>query len=92
MPQFPVFSKNIHANQITITDKNTIKHISSVLRLKVNDELLLLDENEKAYITRIKTIMPITLQEGIYTILSRTRLLTAFSSLSATAWNLRAYQ
>ena len=53
MPQFPIKKADIKGKTITITDKSLIKHIVSVLRLKTNDELLLLDEDEIAYVTRI---------------------------------------
>ena len=53
MPQFPIKTKDISEKKITITDKNLIKHIVNVLRLKVNSELLLLDENEISYNTVI---------------------------------------
>ena len=53
MPQFPVKTTDIKNKIVTIIDKSLIKHIVNVLRLKVNDELLLLDEKEKAYTTRI---------------------------------------
>ena len=53
MPQFPISTQNIQNNHAFITDKSLIKHICSVLRLKVNDKLLLLDETEKAYTTII---------------------------------------
>ena len=53
MPQCPINTKNICGKNATITDKNLIKHIVNVLRLKENDELLLLDENEISYITKI---------------------------------------
>ena len=53
MPQFPKKTIDINGKKITITDKSLIKHIVNVLRLKAGDELLLLDENEMAYVTRV---------------------------------------
>ena len=53
MPQFPIKTSEINGQKITITDKGLIKHIVNVLRLKANDELLLLDEKEVAYVTKI---------------------------------------
>ncbi len=53
MPQFPIKKSDINNNIVTISDKNLIKHIVNVLRLKAQDELLLLDENEIAYKTKI---------------------------------------
>ncbi len=56
MPQFPILTQNIQNNHVFIRDKKLIKHISLVLRLKVNDELLLIDEAQKAYTTTITDI------------------------------------
>ena len=53
MPQFSIMSKDIQDEHAIITDKNLIKHIFCVLRLKINDELLLIDETETAYKTKI---------------------------------------
>lgn len=53
MPQFPIKTSDIKDKIITVTDKNLIRHIVNVLRLKADDELLLLDENEIAYTTKI---------------------------------------
>ena len=54
MPQFPIKSENIKGEHAIITDKTLIKHICSVLRLKNNDELLLIDEHEMSYVTTIE--------------------------------------
>lgn len=56
MPQFPISSKNIQNNHAIITDRSMLKHISSVLRAKINDELLLIDELENCYTTSISSI------------------------------------
>ena len=56
MPQFPITTKVIQENHAFITDKSMLKHMLSVLRLKVNDELLLIDENEIAYKTCITEV------------------------------------
>lgn len=56
MPQFSIFSQNIQNEHAIITDKSMIKHISSVLRLKINSELLLIDELENSYTTVITEI------------------------------------
>ena len=53
MPQFPITTKVIDSEHALITEKSMLKHIISVLRLKINDELLLIDENEIAYKTVI---------------------------------------
>ena len=56
MPQFPILSQNIKNDMAFISDKSLIKHISSVLRLKVGEELLLIDETEMAYTTVVLNI------------------------------------
>jgi len=56
MPQFPILTQNIQNNQVVISDKKLIRHISLVLRLKINDELLLIDEAQKVYTTVITSI------------------------------------
>lgn len=56
MPQFKINSKNISENNVLIDDKSMLKHVVSVLRLQMNSELLLIDENEIAYTTIITDI------------------------------------
>ena len=53
MPQFSIKSTDIKDNIAYITDKSMLKHICSVLRLQLNSELLLIDENEITYKTTI---------------------------------------
>jgi len=56
MPQFTIYSKVVENNHAVITDKEIIKHAYNVLRLKADDNMLLIDENEIAYYTRILDI------------------------------------
>ena len=56
MPVFRINIENINDNKVTISDKNDIKHISNVLRLKIGDKLELIDENTTHYKTEINTI------------------------------------
>lgn len=53
MPQFFIKSKNIEDKNIILTEKSDIKHIVEVLRSKVGDELLFIDEQQILYATRI---------------------------------------
>ena len=56
MPQFSIKTKDIKDNKIYISDKNLVRHACSVLRLKVNEELLLIDENGISYVTRVLAV------------------------------------
>ena len=56
MPHFLVNSNNINENNISIDDKDLYKHIIKVLRAKVGEKLLFLDENEIQYETVIENI------------------------------------
>lgn len=58
MPHFIIDSKNIQNNKITIDDKDLYKHIIKVLRAKIGEQLLFLDENEIQYETEIEDINP----------------------------------
>ncbi|MFA6989943.1 MAG: RsmE family RNA methyltransferase [Candidatus Gastranaerophilaceae bacterium] len=49
MPQFFIKSTNINENEAIISEKEDIKHILNVLRYRINDELILVDEDEFAY-------------------------------------------
>jgi 16S rRNA (uracil1498-N3)-methyltransferase len=49
MPQFFIKTANIDNDSVIISDKEDIKHISSVLRCQINDELILVDSNEYTY-------------------------------------------
>lgn len=56
MPQFFVKSSDINENSIIITKKEDTAHILNVLRYKINDELILVDDTEYTYNTRITAI------------------------------------
>ena len=56
MPHFLIQAKNILNNKITIDDKDLYKHIIKVLRAKIGENLLFLDENEIQYETKLKQI------------------------------------
>lgn len=56
MPHFLIDSKIVQNNKIQIDDKDLYKHIIKVLRAKVGEKLLFLDENEIQYETNINEI------------------------------------
>lgn len=49
MPQFFIKSSNINEKEAIISEKEDIKHILNVLRYRIKDELILVDENEFTY-------------------------------------------
>lgn len=53
MPQFFIKSKNIDNKNLFLDDKSVIKHIKDVLRSKIGDEILFIDENEILYTTKL---------------------------------------
>lgn len=56
MPHFFIESKNLNDNLITISDSENYKHIAKSLRAKSGENLLLIDENQIQYETKIKNI------------------------------------
>lgn len=56
MPHFLINSKAISNNVITVDDKDLYKHIIKVLRAKVGEKLLFLDEKEIQYETVVQNI------------------------------------
>lgn len=56
MPHFFIQKKDITDNKIKITEKSTFHHLSRVLRVKSGEKLLLVDENQTQYDTRICNI------------------------------------
>ncbi|MBE7709930.1 MAG: 16S rRNA (uracil(1498)-N(3))-methyltransferase [Cyanobacteria bacterium SIG32] len=56
MPHFFVNSQNINDNIISITDKDTYKHIARALRVKKGEKLLLIDENQIQYETVVADV------------------------------------
>ncbi len=56
MPHFLIKSENINKNIIKVDDKDLYKHIIRVLRAKLGENLLFLDENEIQYETVLTEI------------------------------------
>lgn len=56
MPHFLIESKSINNNKITVNDKDLYKHVIKVLRAKIGEKLLFLDEKEIQYETILKNI------------------------------------
>ena len=56
MPHFFVDSKNKANNRITINDSENYRHIARALRARIGENLLLIDENQIQYETKIVEI------------------------------------
>lgn len=56
MPQFLINSKDIDSNMIIIDDKENYNHIAKSLRVRIGENLLLIDENEIQYETKVEEI------------------------------------
>ncbi len=56
MPHFLIKSTDVFENKIEIKDKDMYKHIIRVMRMKQNEEILFLDENEIRYEAEINEI------------------------------------
>ena len=56
MPHFFIQSKNITGNKILINDSENYRHIARALRARVGEKLLLIDENQIQYETKISEI------------------------------------
>lgn len=56
MPQFFVSTSDVNADIITISDKQNYRHIVKVLRAKLGETLLLVDENQTQYKVVIQSI------------------------------------
>ena len=56
MPQFLINSKDIDSNMIIIDDKENYNHIAKSLRVRIGEDLLLIDENEIQYETKVEGI------------------------------------
>lgn len=65
MPQFFIKSSNINDKIIVSEDKSDIKHITDVLRSKVDDEIIFIDENEILYTAKILEFSKNTLKAEI---------------------------
>lgn len=49
MPHFFISQKDVNNDKITISDKENFHHIAKVLRIKIGETLLLVDENQTQY-------------------------------------------
>ncbi|MBS4760471.1 MAG: 16S rRNA (uracil(1498)-N(3))-methyltransferase [Clostridium sp.] len=56
MPHFFITTNDINSDMITISDKENFHHIVKVLRAKVGEKLVLVDENQTQYTVFIKNI------------------------------------
>ena len=56
MPHFFIKSENVNGNNILINDIENYKHIAKSLRAAIGENLLLIDENEIQYETKILEI------------------------------------
>lgn len=56
MPHFFIDSKTVKNNTVTISDKETYKHIAKSLRSKIGENILLIDENQIQYEGQIENI------------------------------------
>lgn len=56
MPHFFINSKFVNNDEIIVSDKENYNHIVKSLRAKVGESLLLIDENEVEYKTKITEI------------------------------------
>ncbi len=56
MPHFFIDSKNVKNKTVTISDNENYRHIAKSLRSKIGEKLLLIDENQIQYETRIKYV------------------------------------
>lgn len=56
MPQFLINSQDVKNNTIIISDKENYNHIAKSLRIKIGENLLLIDENQIQYETVVKDV------------------------------------
>lgn len=56
MPHFLINSKNITEDSLTVSDLETVRHISGALRAKIGEKLKFIDENKVQYQTEIVEI------------------------------------
>ena len=56
MPHFFINSKSVNGSSITVSDKENYNHIVKSLRIKQGEQLLLIDENEIEYKTKVSQI------------------------------------
>ena len=58
MPHFFIKTEDISGDEIKITEKSTLHHLSRVMRLKTGEKLLLADENQTSYTAQVLEIAP----------------------------------
>lgn len=56
MPHFFISSKDVEKDFVTISDNENYRHIAKSLRAKIGEKLLLIDENQIQYETKIKNL------------------------------------
>ena len=56
MPHFFIKSDDVINNKVTISDKETFKHLAKSLRIRKGEKLLLIDENQIQYETVVENI------------------------------------
>ena len=56
MPHFFISTSDINQDIITVSDKENFHHIAKVLRAKIGETLLLVDENQTQYKVEVKNI------------------------------------
>lgn len=56
MPHFFINSKDVINNKVVISDKDTFNHLAKSLRIRKNEKLLLIDENQIQYETVVKDV------------------------------------
>lgn len=59
MPHFYIEKNNIKENLIELTDKETLCHLVSALRVKENEIIKFIDEDEFVYKTKIISVKKI---------------------------------
>lgn len=93
MPQFFISTKDVNEDIITVSDKENFRHIAKVLRAKVGETLLFVDENQTQYKAEIKNISSSTITTKVVEIAKsnhklNTELYLAQSVLKTDAQNL----
>ena len=63
MPHFFIESKNVIDNFATISDSENYRHIAKALRTRVGERLLLIDENQFEFATKVTKALPPKVKE-----------------------------
>ena len=56
MPHFFINSKDVINNRVIISDKDTFNHLAKSLRIRKNEKILLIDENQIQYETTVQNV------------------------------------